>query len=88
MPPGEENGNSLQYSCLESSLVGYSLKGHKSWTRLVTKDTYMSNYTILFENSLRSAPCLQAAPNLNDLLVYPDIRHLQSGRFCTSFSQF
>ena len=27
--PGEGNGNPLQYSCLESRLVGYSLKGHK-----------------------------------------------------------
>ena len=26
---GEGNGNPLQYSCLESRLVGYSLKGHK-----------------------------------------------------------
>ena len=37
--PGEENDNPLQYSCLENpmdqrSLAGYSLGGHKSWTRL------------------------------------------------------
>ena len=27
--PGEGNGNSLQYSCLERRLVGYSPWGHK-----------------------------------------------------------
>ena len=36
--PGEENGNPLQYSCLEShgqrTLVGYSPWGHKSRTQL------------------------------------------------------
>ena len=35
-PPGEGDGNSLQYSCLEKSngqrsLVGYSPWGHKEW---------------------------------------------------------
>ena len=38
-PPGEGNGNPLQYSCLEKPrgqkrLVGCILWGHKSWTRL------------------------------------------------------
>ena len=37
--PGEENGNPLQYSCLENplgqrSLAGYSPWGLKSWTQL------------------------------------------------------
>jgi len=36
--PGEENGNPLQYSCLEShgqrTLVGYNPWGHKSRTQL------------------------------------------------------
>ena len=36
---GEGNGNLVQYSCLEKphgqrNLVGYSLKGHRAWTRL------------------------------------------------------
>ena len=34
-PPGEGNGNPLQYSCLENTVVtgvgGYSLRGHKEW---------------------------------------------------------
>ena len=40
--PGEQNGNPLQYSCLEHSfhgqrsLVGYSPWGHKEWTRLLS----------------------------------------------------
>ena len=34
--PGEGNGNSLQYSCLENShgqksVVGHSPQGHKEW---------------------------------------------------------
>ena len=37
--PGEENGNPLQYSCLENPLgqrspAGYSPWGLKSWTQL------------------------------------------------------
>ena len=31
--PGEENGNTLQYSCLENPMDrgGYTLWGHKEW---------------------------------------------------------
>ena len=40
--PGEENSNSLQYSCLENRMVGYSSWDHKRvGHNLSTKTTVM-----------------------------------------------
>ena len=45
--PGEENGNALQYSCLEKSHGQRSLVGYSLW--VAKSQTQMRNYHFRFE---------------------------------------
>ena len=72
--PGEENGNPLQYSCLENphgqrSLAGYSQWGHKmsdTTERLSTAHAYIYIYT----DTHKSVPSVDCDPAITGLILF------------------
>ena len=83
-PPGEGNGNPLQYSCMENSLVGYSyrsLVGYSSW---VCKELDMTERLNTLPSTEGYYPCLSSWTLNSKWSLLDKIQSLLGSEFTSS----